>query len=160
MPYQATKAAVMALTFYLAEEVRSDGIAVNAIMPGHTRASWFDATARAFNEMGIAYFMRPATPNTCCPISLFLPRRTARGRPGASTTCRTGTTTTATGTTPRGRTTSSPGHGGDLQRAGGSDPCLRASRRGAPALRRAGRPLRPAWRISAENSWASTDSAQ
>src|SRR5207245_16957 len=34
MPYQSTKAAVMALTFYLGDEVRGEGIAVNAIMPG------------------------------------------------------------------------------------------------------------------------------
>ncbi len=85
MPYQATKAAVMALTFYLAEEVRGDGgVAVNAIMPGHTRASWFDATARAFNEQGIAYFMRPAIPEHLLPISLFLAAQdSAGGRPGA-----------------------------------------------------------------------------
>ncbi|QOW01469.1 SDR family oxidoreductase (plasmid) [Rhodococcus pyridinivorans] len=82
MPYQATKAAVMALTFYLAEEVRRDGVAVNAIMPGHTRASWFDATARAFNEQGIAYFMRPAIPEHLLPISLFLAAQDSAGTSG------------------------------------------------------------------------------
>jgi NAD(P)-dependent dehydrogenase (short-subunit alcohol dehydrogenase family) len=82
MPYQATKAAVMALTFYLAEEVRGDGVAVNAIMPGHTRASWFDATARAFNEQGIAYFMRPAVPEHLLPISLFLAAQDGAGASG------------------------------------------------------------------------------
>jgi NAD(P)-dependent dehydrogenase (short-subunit alcohol dehydrogenase family) len=82
MPYQATKAAVMALTFYLAEEVRGDGVAVNAIMPGHTRASWFDATARAFNEQGIAYFMRPAIPEHLLPISLFLAAQDGAGASG------------------------------------------------------------------------------
>ena len=82
MPYQATKAAVMALTFYLAEEVRGDGVAVNAIMPGHTRASWFDATARAFNEQGIAYFMRPAIPEHLLPISLFLAAQDGTGASG------------------------------------------------------------------------------
>jgi NAD(P)-dependent dehydrogenase (short-subunit alcohol dehydrogenase family) len=72
MPYQATKAAVTALTFYLGEEVYTDGVAVNAIMPGHTRASWFDATARAYQQKGMSYFMRPAVTEHVVPISLFL----------------------------------------------------------------------------------------
>ncbi|MGH9298576.1 MAG: SDR family NAD(P)-dependent oxidoreductase, partial [Acidimicrobiales bacterium] len=33
MPYQATKAALTALTFYLAQETRGDGVRVNALMP-------------------------------------------------------------------------------------------------------------------------------
>ncbi|MCW2722501.1 SDR family oxidoreductase [Pseudonocardia sp.] len=82
MPYQATKAAVTALTFYLAEEVRGDGVAVNAIMPGHTRASWFDTTARAFNDMGVVYFMRPAISEHLLPITLFLSAQDARGAAG------------------------------------------------------------------------------
>jgi len=72
MPYQATKAALMALTFYLGEEVYKDGVAVNAIMPGHTRASWFDATARAYHQKGMSYFARPAVAEHVVPITLFL----------------------------------------------------------------------------------------
>jgi NAD(P)-dependent dehydrogenase (short-subunit alcohol dehydrogenase family) len=82
MPYQATKAAVTALTFYLGEEVRGDGVAVNAIMPGHTRASWFDATARAFSDMGVVYFMRPAIPEHLLPITLFLAAQDGHGAAG------------------------------------------------------------------------------
>jgi NAD(P)-dependent dehydrogenase (short-subunit alcohol dehydrogenase family) len=82
MPYQASKAAVTALTFYLAEEVRGDGVAVNAIMPGHTRASWFDATARAFNDMGVVYFMRPAVAEHLLPITLFLSAQDGLGTAG------------------------------------------------------------------------------
>jgi hypothetical protein len=82
MPYQATKAAVTALTFYLGEEVRGDGVAVNAIMPGHTRASWFDATARAFNDIGVVYFMRPAVPEHLLPITLFLSAQDGGGAAG------------------------------------------------------------------------------
>ena len=82
MPYQATKAAVTALTFYLGEEVRGDGIAVNAIMPGHTRTSWFDATARAFNDIGVVYFMRPAVAEHLLPITFFLSAQDARGAAG------------------------------------------------------------------------------
>jgi len=72
MPYQATKAAVMALTFYLGEEVYSEGVAVNGVMPGHTRASWFDTTARAYQQKGMSYFMRPAVAEHLVPIVLFL----------------------------------------------------------------------------------------
>ena len=48
MPYQATKSALTTASFYLSQELFSEGIAVNSVMPGHTRASWFDATARDF----------------------------------------------------------------------------------------------------------------
>lgn len=82
MPYQATKAAVTALTFYLAEEVRGDGVAVNALMPGHTRASWFDTTARAFNEMGVVYFMRPVVSEHVLPLTLFLSAQDGGGAAG------------------------------------------------------------------------------
>lgn len=82
MPYQATKAAVTALTFYLGEEVRGDGVAVNAYMPGHTRASWFDTTARAFNDMGVVYFMRPAVPEHVLPVTLFLAAQDGEGPSG------------------------------------------------------------------------------
>jgi NAD(P)-dependent dehydrogenase (short-subunit alcohol dehydrogenase family) len=84
MPYQATKAALMALSFYLGEEVRADGVAVNAFMPGHTRASWFDATARGYLDQGAAsYATRPGIPEHLVPISLFL-----AGQTGASVTGR------------------------------------------------------------------------
>jgi NAD(P)-dependent dehydrogenase (short-subunit alcohol dehydrogenase family) len=73
MPYQATKSALTTATFYLAQELFNEGIAVNAIMPGHTRASWFDATARAFTEGGGGvYFMRPLVCEHMLPLALFL----------------------------------------------------------------------------------------
>lgn len=82
MPYQATKAAVMALTFYLGDEVRGEGVAVNAIMPGHTRASWFDATARAWQEQGQVYGFRAAVPGHVVPIMLFLAAQDGQGVTG------------------------------------------------------------------------------
>jgi len=78
MPYQATKAALMALTFYLGDEVRGQGIAVNALMPGHTRASWFDATARAWKERGQVYGVRPVVAEHLVPITLFLAAQVGR----------------------------------------------------------------------------------
>jgi NAD(P)-dependent dehydrogenase (short-subunit alcohol dehydrogenase family) len=73
MPYQATKSALTTASFYLSQELFSEGIAVNSVMPGHTRASWFDATARDFVERESAvYFMRPLVAEHMVPIILFL----------------------------------------------------------------------------------------
>lgn len=72
MPYQATKSALTTMTFYLAQELRGDGVALNATMPGHTRASWFDETARAFHETGGVYAMRPLVSEHILPITFFL----------------------------------------------------------------------------------------
>ena len=73
MPYQATKSALTTASFYLSQELFSEGIAVNSVMPGHTRASWFDATARDFVERENAvYFMRPLVAEHMVPIILFL----------------------------------------------------------------------------------------
>lgn len=72
MPYQATKAAVTVLGFYLGEELKAEGVAVNSLMPGHTRASWFDDTARAYQKGGVVYFNRPVVPEHMVPLTLFL----------------------------------------------------------------------------------------
>jgi len=72
MPYQASKSALTTLTFYLAEELKRSGIAVNAFMPGHTRASWFDDTARAVSSEGRVYALRPMAPLHVVPLVLFL----------------------------------------------------------------------------------------
>ncbi|MFC0862334.1 SDR family NAD(P)-dependent oxidoreductase [Sphaerimonospora cavernae] len=72
MPYQASKASLTTLTFYLAEELKRTGIAVNAFMPGHTRASWFDDTARAISSEGRIYALRPMAPQHVLPLVLFL----------------------------------------------------------------------------------------
>lgn len=72
MPYQASKSALSTLTFYLAEELKKTGVAVNAFMPGHTRASWFDDTARAVSSEGRIYALRPMAPQHVLPLVLFL----------------------------------------------------------------------------------------
>jgi NAD(P)-dependent dehydrogenase (short-subunit alcohol dehydrogenase family) len=82
MPYQASKAALASLTFYLAEENYRDGIAVNAFMPGHTRASWFDDTARAYNEAGMSYAFRPVVAEHLLPLTLCLSAQTGSGISG------------------------------------------------------------------------------
>lgn len=73
MPYQATKSALTTASFYLSQELFSEGIAVNSVMPGHTRSSWFDATAHDFQEREKSvYFMRPLVAEHMLPIIFFL----------------------------------------------------------------------------------------
>ncbi len=73
MPYQATKSALTTASFYLSQELLSTGVAVNSVMPGHTRASWFDATARDFvDREHSVYFMRPLVSEHMLPIVMFL----------------------------------------------------------------------------------------
>lgn len=82
MPYQASKAATMAMTFYLAEEVRETGVAVNGMMPFHTRASWFDATEKTWRDQGMVYFMRPSVSEHVVPATLFLSGQDGHGVTG------------------------------------------------------------------------------
>ncbi len=63
MPYPAAKAAVTTFAFYLAEEVRSQGVSVNSVRPGHTRASWFDETARAYKQAGMTGLLAGSRPS-------------------------------------------------------------------------------------------------
>jgi NAD(P)-dependent dehydrogenase (short-subunit alcohol dehydrogenase family) len=79
MPYQASKSALTTLTFYLAEELKRSRIAVNAFMPGHTRASWFDDTARAVSAEGRIYALRPMAPLHVVPHVLFLAAQASAG---------------------------------------------------------------------------------
>jgi NAD(P)-dependent dehydrogenase (short-subunit alcohol dehydrogenase family) len=42
VPYQPAKAAILCAMFYLADEVREYNVAVNVVIPGHTRTTGFD----------------------------------------------------------------------------------------------------------------------
>lgn len=84
MPYQASKSALTTLTFYLAEELKTSGVAVNAFMPGHTRASWFDSTARAVSDEGRIYALRPMAPEHVLPLVLFLASQAAGAEEAAT----------------------------------------------------------------------------
>ena len=42
MPYQSAKAALLTMMFYIAEEVKDRNVAVNILIPGHTRTTGFD----------------------------------------------------------------------------------------------------------------------
>lgn len=77
MPYMASKAALANLSFYLAEEVKEQNVAVNVMFPGHTRASWFDETVRYRISAGMAPGLRPVVPEHAIPIVLFLASQNA-----------------------------------------------------------------------------------
>src|SRR5579864_6288154 len=54
MPYQSTKSALLTMMFYLADEVKEHNVAVNIMVPGHTRTTGFDEQNLARREMGLA----------------------------------------------------------------------------------------------------------
>ena len=79
MPYQSTKAALLTMMFYLADEIKGDNVAVNLMVPGHTRTTGFDEQNIARREMGIGSSRAPAplTPQHIVPLALFLGGRDA-----------------------------------------------------------------------------------
>jgi NAD(P)-dependent dehydrogenase (short-subunit alcohol dehydrogenase family) len=46
MPYMSSKAALATMSFYLADEVKEHNVAVNIVIPGHTRTTGFDEQNR------------------------------------------------------------------------------------------------------------------
>jgi NAD(P)-dependent dehydrogenase (short-subunit alcohol dehydrogenase family) len=79
MPYQSTKAALLAMMFYLADEVKEQNVAVNILVPGHTRTTGFDEQNNARRELGFAARNAPAPlkPEHVVPLALFLAQQTA-----------------------------------------------------------------------------------
>jgi NAD(P)-dependent dehydrogenase (short-subunit alcohol dehydrogenase family) len=79
MPYQSTKAALLTMMYYLADEIKKDNVAVNLMVPGHTRTTGFDEQNIARREAGIGSSRAPAplTPQHIVPLALFLGERDA-----------------------------------------------------------------------------------
>jgi NAD(P)-dependent dehydrogenase (short-subunit alcohol dehydrogenase family) len=79
MPYQSTKAALLAMMFYLADEVKDKNVAVNIVVPGHTRTTGFDEQNIARRALGSASANAPAPlkPEHLVPLALFLAQQTA-----------------------------------------------------------------------------------
>lgn len=79
MPYQSAKAAVMCMMFYLADEVKEQNVAVNLLVPGHTRTTGFDEQNAARREMGMT--SRPGAgalkPEHIVPLAKFLAQQDA-----------------------------------------------------------------------------------
>ncbi len=52
MPYQSAKAALLTMMFYLGDEVKDRNVAVNILIPGHTRTTGFDEQNAARRAAG------------------------------------------------------------------------------------------------------------
>lgn len=82
MPYQSGKAALATMMFYLADEVKKDNVAVNILIPGHTRTTGFDEQNIARMKNGATQTgPQPLVPEHMVPITLHL-----AAQPGGLTT--------------------------------------------------------------------------
>jgi len=82
MPYMSSKAALATLSFYLADEVKQFNVAVNIIIPGHTRTTGFDEQNRARLEAGAKPGPLPVVPEHVTPLVLHLAAQDATGISG------------------------------------------------------------------------------
>ncbi len=69
-PYDATKAALTSLSFYLAEEVKAANVAVNVIFPGPTRTTGSDELVPGREALGLKMALLP--PAHVVPLCLQL----------------------------------------------------------------------------------------
>ena len=72
MPYMASKAALATMCFYLADEVKAQNVAVNLILPGHTRTTGSDEQTRLRATMGAANAPKMLVPEHVVPLVLYL----------------------------------------------------------------------------------------
>jgi len=82
MPYQSSKAALATMSFYLADEVKEHNVAVNIVVPGHTRTTGFDAQNRARLAAGARPGPLPLVPEHMVPLVLHLAQQDASGITG------------------------------------------------------------------------------
>jgi 1,1a-dihydroxy-1-hydro-9-fluorenone dehydrogenase len=82
MPYMSSKAALATMSFYLADEVKEHNVAVNLLVPGHTRGSWFDDQMRERLAAGHDAGPRPVRVEHIVPIAKFLAGQDASGATG------------------------------------------------------------------------------
>lgn len=81
-PYMSSKAALANIMFYLADEVREYNIAVNIVIPGHTRTTGFDEQNAARQGVAGGQGRPPRAalrPEHMAPLVLFLARQDASG---------------------------------------------------------------------------------
>jgi NAD(P)-dependent dehydrogenase (short-subunit alcohol dehydrogenase family) len=71
--YAVSKAALNRLSFYMAEELKPHGVAVNALSPGVVRTD----TALVLNPKASPDWGKPATPEVLGPALVFLARQSA-----------------------------------------------------------------------------------
>jgi NAD(P)-dependent dehydrogenase (short-subunit alcohol dehydrogenase family) len=72
MPYQSAKAALATMSFYLADEVKEHNVAVNIVVPGHTRTTGFDEQNRARLAAGAKPGPLPVVPEHMVPLVMHL----------------------------------------------------------------------------------------
>jgi NAD(P)-dependent dehydrogenase (short-subunit alcohol dehydrogenase family) len=72
MPYMSSKAALATMSFYLADEVKERNVAVNIVIPGHTRTTGFDEQNRARLAAGARPGPIPVVPEHMVPLVLYL----------------------------------------------------------------------------------------
>jgi len=86
MPYMSAKAALANLTLYLADELKSENIAVNVLVPGHTRTTGSDEQEEARAVMradrGTTFIPRRVRPDNPVQLALFLAEQDANGTTG------------------------------------------------------------------------------
>jgi 1,1a-dihydroxy-1-hydro-9-fluorenone dehydrogenase len=82
MPYMSSKAALATLSFYLADEVQEHNVAVNIVIPGHTRTTGFDEQNRARLALGARRGPIPVVPEHIVPLVLLLAGQDASGITG------------------------------------------------------------------------------
>jgi 1,1a-dihydroxy-1-hydro-9-fluorenone dehydrogenase len=82
MPYMSSKAALATMSFYLADEVREHNVAVNIVIPGHTRTTGFDDQNRARLARGGRPGPLPVVPEHMVPLVLHLAAQDAGGMTG------------------------------------------------------------------------------
>ncbi len=83
MPYMSAKAALATLSFYLADEVKEHNVAVNIIIPGHTRTTGFDEQNRARMAAGSTRRgPQPMMPEHVAPLVQYLASQDASGITG------------------------------------------------------------------------------
>ena len=82
MPYQSSKAALATMSFYLADEVKDSNVAVNIVVPGHTRTTGFDDQNRARLAAGGKPGPLPVVPEHMVPLVMHLAAQDARSTTG------------------------------------------------------------------------------
>ncbi len=78
-PYTSAKAAVANIMAYLVDELREHNVAVNCIVPGHTRTSGFDEQNEARAKLGAPAGPAPYHPDHLQLLTIFLAQQDASG---------------------------------------------------------------------------------
>lgn len=72
MPYQSSKAALATMSFYLADDMKEHNVAVNIVVPGHTRTTGFDEQNKARLERGARPGPQPVRADHMVPLVMHL----------------------------------------------------------------------------------------